>query len=79
MATPAFHRLLGTPLGPLWDPLGTPWGSLGAPWDPLGTPGDKLRCLQPGVALQGQFFLKILTFSGFCGLSKTVFKGSGPG
>ena len=52
MATPAFHRLLvtpltpwgprgiplGTPWGPLGDPLGTPWGPLGTPWGPLGDP-----------------------------------------
>ena len=43
MATPAFHRLLVTPLtpwGPLGTPLGIPWGPLG---DPLGIPWDPLE------------------------------------
>ena len=62
MATPAFHRLLVTPLtpwGPLRDPLGTPWGPLGTPWrplgDPLGTPWDPQA--PPGDPLAGPWGL----------------------
>ena len=39
----------------------------------------KIRVFGSGVPCRGSFFLKIWIFVGFFGLSKTVFKGSGPG